>query len=101
MKLKKSLQLLTLSVTLPSLSATAILNSLESSPVLADESNPTKIDVYNTLNNQQLTDIFNTTPTIATLIRCIKAQFSTLAAYVNQLEFGTQTNTGIQVKAYS
>jgi hypothetical protein len=55
------------------------------------------------LNNKTITETFSTTPSIETIVRSIKtdSQFSSIGAFVNQLEFGAQTDANIQVRAYA
>jgi hypothetical protein len=101
MKLKHSLQLLILSTTVPTLSATVTFDSLKSNTVVADEPNPDSINISTLLNGKTLSETFTTAPSTQTLIRAISTDYPQLSPYTNQLEFGTQTANNIQVRAYA
>jgi hypothetical protein len=101
MKLKKIAKLSILTLAVPTLLPSIVLSSLKSAPVLAasNDSNLDAINIYSLLNNQTLSEQFTTPPTISTLVRSIKTQFTSIAPYVNQLDFTNQSASYIYVSA--
>jgi hypothetical protein len=77
-----------------------LLLRLNPPPVAVNVPNA-QINISTLLSGKTLSQTFTTAPTIPTLIRAIITDYSQLSPYVNQLEFGTQTASSIQVKAYA